>query len=184
MCPGWESGGPWKHAKRELYNCACVCVCVCVCVSAVISEAWAWVNLQPYNTDSRGGTILPMYLVCASFFFSFFPLSLFRAAPVAYGSFQARGTAAGLHHSHSTCGIRAASVIYTTAHGNTGSPIHWARPGIETASSWILVGFVTDLLRHKGNSFVHASIMCGNKHPFLWSICLRIRWLVTGYVHL
>ena len=30
----------------------------------------------------------------------------------------------------------------TTSHGNTGSPTHWARPEIEAASSWILVGFV------------------------------------------
>lgn len=29
------------------------------------------------------------------------------------------------------------------AQGNTGSPIHWARPGIKSMSLWILVGFVT-----------------------------------------
>ena len=39
--------------------------------------------------------------------------------------------------------IRAASVNYTTAHGNAGSPTHWARrPGIEPATSWLLVRFV------------------------------------------
>ena len=38
--------------------------------------------------------------------------------------------------------IWAASVSYTTAHGNTGSLAHGARPGIEPASSWILVRFV------------------------------------------
>ena len=62
--------------------------------------------------------------------FSFFFL-LFRATPTAYGSSQARGrigaVAAGLCHSHS----------------NTGSLTHWARPGIEPSSSWILVGFNT-----------------------------------------
>ena len=31
----------------------------------------------------------------------------------------------------------------TTAHGNTGALIHRARPGIEPASSWILVGFIS-----------------------------------------
>ena len=36
----------------------------------------------------------------------------------------------------------AKSTTYTTAHGNPGSLIHWARPGIEPAPSWILVGFV------------------------------------------
>ena len=32
---------------------------------------------------------------------------------------------------------------YTTAHGNTGGPTHWARPGIKPTSSWIIVGFVS-----------------------------------------
>ena len=40
-------------------------------------------------------------------------------------------------------GIRAASVTYTTAHGNAGSLTHGARPGIEPATSWFLVGFVS-----------------------------------------
>ena len=34
------------------------------------------------------------------------------------------------------------SSTYTTAQGNAGSLIHWARPGIEPASSWMLVRFV------------------------------------------
>ena len=37
------------------------------------------------------------------------------------------------------CGIRAAFVTYTTAHGNAGSLTHWARPGIEPETSWFLV---------------------------------------------
>ena len=32
---------------------------------------------------------------------------------------------------------------YIPAHGNARSPAHWARPGIEPATSQILVGFVT-----------------------------------------
>ena len=55
----------------------------------------------------------------------------FRAAPTAYRGSQARGligtTAAGLLHSHS----------------NTRSLTHWGRPGIEPATSWFLVGFVS-----------------------------------------
>ena len=39
--------------------------------------------------------------------------------------------------------IPAPSVTYTAAHGNKGSPTHWARPGIEPASLEILVGFVS-----------------------------------------
>jgi len=39
--------------------------------------------------------------------------------------------------------IRATSETYTTAQGNAGSLTHWARPGIEPASSWILVRFIS-----------------------------------------
>ena len=35
------------------------------------------------------------------------------------------------------------SVTYTTAHGNAESLTHWTRPGIEPATSWFLVGFVS-----------------------------------------
>ena len=38
--------------------------------------------------------------------------------------------------------MQAASVTYTTAHGNARSPTHWSRPGIETETSCFLVGFV------------------------------------------
>ena len=34
------------------------------------------------------------------------------------------------------------SVTYTTARGNARSLTHWARPGIEPATSWFLVGFI------------------------------------------
>ena len=40
------------------------------------------------------------------------------------------------------CKIRAAFATYTTAHVNTGSLIHWARPGIEPETSSFLVGFI------------------------------------------
>jgi len=36
------------------------------------------------------------------------------------------------------------SVTYTTAQINTGPLTHWVKPGIEPASSWILVGFIPD----------------------------------------
>ena len=64
------------------------------------------------------------------FIYLFIYFCLFRAAPVAHGGSQARSqiraVAATLHHSHS----------------NAGSLTHWARPGIQPKSSWILVGFV------------------------------------------
>ena len=37
------------------------------------------------------------------------------------------------------CRIRAVSVTYTTTLSNAGSLTHWARPGIEPATSWLLV---------------------------------------------
>ena len=40
------------------------------------------------------------------------------------------------------CQIQAVSATYTTAHSNNGSLTHWARPGIDPPSSWIIVGFV------------------------------------------
>ena len=39
--------------------------------------------------------------------------------------------------------ILAVSVTYTTAHSNAGSLTHWARPGVEPSSLWILVRFFT-----------------------------------------
>ena len=74
------------------------------------------------------------------------PFFLFKAASVTYGSSRARGwigaATASLGHSHSNR-IWAVSSTYTSVSGNAGSLTHWARPGIEPASSWILVGFLT-----------------------------------------
>ena len=39
--------------------------------------------------------------------------------------------------------IRATSTTYTTAHSSAGSITHWASPGIEPVSSWMLVRFVS-----------------------------------------
>ena len=60
-----------------------------------------------------------------------------------------------LHHGHSN-GIWAESSTYTTAHGNARSLTHWVRPGIEPASSWVLVGFVTTEPRQQLHSHIPA----------------------------
>ena len=77
-----------------------------------------------------------------SFFFFFWSFCPFGAAPAAYGGSQARvligAIAAGLCHSQ----IQAASATYTTAHSNTRSLTHLARPGIEPASPWLPVRFI------------------------------------------
>ena len=63
--------------------------------------------------------------------FFFVCFLVFRSAP-GYGGSQAKGligaAAAGLHHSHS----------------NAGSLTHCARPGIEPATTWFLVGLVSE----------------------------------------
>ena len=75
----------------------------------------------------------------------FFPC-FFRAAPEAHGGSQTRGriraTAAGLHHSHSHAGSELC-LTYTTAHGSARVLTHIARPGIEPASAWMLVRFLS-----------------------------------------
>ena len=84
----------------------------------------------------------------ANLFQTFF-FYLFRATPTAYWSFQARSQigaiAAGLHHSHSHSSIGSKPHLrptYTTTHGNIHQILNPLRkPGIEPASSWILVRF-------------------------------------------
>ena len=41
------------------------------------------------------------------------------------------------------------SATYTATHGNARAPTHWARPGIEPASSWVLVRFVSAALQQE-----------------------------------
>ena len=59
------------------------------------------------------------------------------------------------------------SGTYTIAHGNTGSLTHWVSSGIEPASSWILVGFVSTVPQQEcrdGQAFIplHQSVTeCG-----------------------
>ena len=70
-------------------------------------------------------TWLPGCEYTFSFLFFLVFFCRFRATPVAYGGSQA--TAATLHK----------------AHGNARSLTHWVRPGLEPATSWFLVGFVS-----------------------------------------
>ena len=98
-----------------------------------------------------------------SFFFFFFFL-LFRATLMVYESSQARGQSWScwpMPHPQQ-CGIWATSVTYTTVHGNTGSLIHWVRPGIEPMSSWMLVGFITAEAQQNSLSWGFLVILCFN----------------------
>ena len=85
----------------------------------------------------------PAFWTCRSFFF----LCLFRATIAACGGSQARAS----NQSYSCQPtpepqqhrIWAVSETYTTAHGNARPLTQWARPGIEPATSWFLVEFVS-----------------------------------------
>ena len=85
-------------------------------------------------------------------------------------------------------------MTYTTAHGNTGSLTHWARPGVEPPNLWLLVGFVSAALQWEllifhfhfvrrvvwlgdnshlidtGVSFFHAWFKIQSSNWTLWSI--------------
>ena len=78
------------------------------------------------------------------FFYFFFVFYLFRATPAAYEDSQARhligAVADGLCHSHSNA--RSEPRLPPTPQ-LTRSLTHWARPGIEPATSWFLAGFIS-----------------------------------------
>jgi len=79
--------------------------------------------------------------VVIGFFFYFLFFLLFRAAPVAYGELN-RSCSCWPMPQPQQHQIWTLSATYTTAHSNTKSLTHWARPGIEPASSWMLVRFI------------------------------------------
>ena len=100
-------------------------------------------------------------------FFLLILFAFFRATPMAYGRSQARGqiraVAASLQNSHSNMGSKlhlhptpqltatldpqTTSATYNTAHGNARFLTHCTRQGIEPASSWILIKFVSTALQ-------------------------------------
>ena len=84
-------------------------------------------------------------------------LLLFRAAHMAHGNSQARGqiraTAACLHHSHSNVGSKL-HLGLTPQLTTTLDPLsRWVSSGIEPASSWILVGFISAVPQQELHNF-------------------------------
>ena len=103
----------------------------------------------------------------------FFFLCLFRATSMVYGNSQARGrigaTAAGLCHSHNNMS-RVCDLHHSSC--NAGSLTHWTRPGIEPASSWILVGCISAALQQE----LHEGILNGRSkgsYHFWVPICYK-----------
>ena len=74
---------------------------------------------------------LYIFYFTSGLFFMFFLFCFFRATP--------------WHMEVPRLGVKSElqQPAYTTAHSNTRSLTHWARPAIKTASSWILVRFVS-----------------------------------------
>ena len=83
--------------------------------------------------------------------FLFF-FSLFRAAPAAMDIPRREVKSEPQSQQHQMWVV---SATYTTAHGNTRSSNNWARPGIEPASSWMLVTFVSAEPRWKLPSTIY-----------------------------
>ena len=70
------------------------------------------------------------------------------------------------------------SVTYSTAHSNAGSLTHWARPGIEPVSSWILVRFLTTESQWKLlEKFTSWSCL-----RFIYSLIINCAWTWTGII--
>ena len=68
------------------------------------------------------------------------------------------------------------SSTYTTAHGNTGSLTHWARPVIKPTTLWFLVGFF---------SMVPQGELLGDAFLSTWASLLSpgFRWLISLLHH-
>ena len=84
---------------------------------------------------------LSKFLIYSAFFFVFIGQHPWHVEVLRLGSNQSCSCWPTPEPQHRQ--IWAASLTYTTAHSNVRSPTHWGRPGIEPASSWMLVGFIT-----------------------------------------
>ena len=114
------------------------------CVQSLGTEYyWGWYEKRNVHIRMTGSLCVQKSIDYWDLKFFFF---LFRSIPAACGSSQVRGSKQSYGcwpmpqpQQHR---IWATSTTYSTAHGKARSLTHWARLGIESASSWILVGFV------------------------------------------
>jgi len=142
--------------------------------SLLIIELWEVVLVSGHRSFLSLVIHIHFLLVCGMsfhFLFFFFFLLFLWAAPTAYGGSQARGRIGRSCSRQPTPqpqqhGIRTASATYTTAHGNARSLTHCARPGIEPATSWFLVGFVNHCAM-TGTLLFTFLTMFSEEHTFL-----------------
>ena len=93
------------------------------------------------NTGVGSNQNIPFLYFLLLFIYLFFAFS--RATPTAYEGSQARGRIRAVPTPQpQQRRILTASSTCTAAQGNAGSLTHRARPEIEPASLWILVGFI------------------------------------------
>ena len=108
---------------------------------------------------------------CFFIYFTSLFFLLFRAARTAHGGSQAMGQIRAAacwptaQPQPQPQQIWASSVTYTTAHGNARSLTHWERPGIEPATSWFLVGFVSIEPRRE----LRTCIFFKHRHTRVWT---------------
>ena len=108
--------------------------------SAVVSPVFSFLSFFPLLHRYPASSLPSAFFFLSPLFLFFFPM--------AYRGSQVRGlsgaVATGLHHSHNNARLEPRLwPTYTTAHGNARSLTHWARPGIEPATSRFPVGFVS-----------------------------------------
>ena len=97
------------------------------CCGCVVGQQLQLQLTPSLELPYAAGVTLTRKKMLSTFFFFFF-FGLLRAAPAAYGGFQARGS----NQSYSRwpmpqpqqCQIRATFATYTTTHGNAGSLTH------------------------------------------------------------
>ena len=151
-------------------------------LSSFLTETFSWIIV--YNFLAFLCSFITFVLLIFFFFF-FFAFS--RATSCGIWRFPGWGSNWSCSHrpmpEPQQCGIRAASATYTTAHGNARSLIHWARPGIETATSWFPVRFLNHwatMGTPETASYLLTSCPCCGTCPFYH----RLVNMVIIYPHL
>ena len=107
-----------------------------------------------------------------AFFFSFYSCTCGIRSSQASGQIGAAAASLCLSHSNTRSKPHLQPAVHTTACANTGSPTHWARPGIEPSSSWTQL----NQLSHKGSSLIKTFFKNLSSREFLlWHSGLRIQ---------
>ena len=145
------------------------------------SDVYCQWNMVPLPSRDKNFFKVNLQVKIVAWLHLFCLFLLSRAAPVGTWKFPGEG-------SNGSCSCRptpqpqqlsiwAASVTYTTAHGNAGSLTHSARPGIEPASSWFPVGFVN----HWPTKGAPASVLLNRETCFSVIPTVKIALFILTY---